>query len=67
MSYVVEGAKTTILKAKDVSTNLVNSSKPWKEFVDKSAFSKPDSFANAVGRVRKNVAYFGVNYLLLVS
>ena len=66
MSYIVDGAKTTLTKAKDVSSNLIKSSKPWTEFVDRNSFSKPDTFYGAVGRVRKNVAYFGINYLLLM-
>ncbi|QDZ20324.1 prenylated rab acceptor family protein [Chloropicon primus] len=66
MSFLVEGAKSTLGKAKEVSSNLLRSSKPWVEFVDRKSFSKPESLTNAVGRVRKNVAYFGVNYLLLM-
>lgn len=66
MSYIVDGAKTTLTKAKDVSSNLIKSSKPWTEFVDRNSFSKPETFYGAVGRVRKNVAYFGINYLLLM-
>lgn len=66
MSYAVEGAKTTFSKAKDVTSNLLKTSKPWKEFVDRTAFTKPESFSNAVGKIRKNVAYFGVNYLILM-
>mmetsp|Transcript_13844 Transcript_13844/g.34813 ORF Transcript_13844/g.34813 Transcript_13844/m.34813 type:complete len:270 (-) Transcript_13844:252-1061(-) len=132
MAFMVEGAKGTFAKAKDVSTNLIKTSKPWKEFIDRSSFSKvsfcearpldrtarrnlarnslrpslslsshvqfsqytdaflliclptrarlplfssrnvttpphqPDGITNAVGRVRKNVAYFGVNYLILM-
>ena len=66
MSFVLDIAKSTFAKAKDVSTNLVARSKPWSEFADRKSFTKPESFSNAVGRVRKNVAYFGVNYLLLM-
>ena len=66
MSFVLDIAKSTFAKAKDVSTNLVTRSKPWSEFADRKSFTKPESFSNAIGRVRKNVAYFGVNYLLLM-
>ena len=34
--------------------------------MDRNSFSKPETFYGAVGRVRKNVAYFGINYLLLM-
>ncbi|XP_021908696.1 PRA1 family protein B4-like [Carica papaya] len=40
--------------------------RPWAELVDRSAFSKPESFSDAVLRVRKNYTYFKVNYLSAV-
>lgn len=39
--------------------------KPWSEMVDREALSKPESFSEGLGRLRKNVAYFKFNYLTL--
>ncbi|KAI8557150.1 hypothetical protein RHMOL_Rhmol05G0312900 [Rhododendron molle] len=37
--------------------------RPWTELVDRSAFSKPESLSESTLRIRKNYAYFRVNYL----
>ncbi|KAH0449348.1 hypothetical protein IEQ34_023148 [Dendrobium chrysotoxum] len=41
--------------------------RPWSELVDLSAFSRPESLSEANSRVRKNFAYFRVNYLALIA
>ncbi|KAJ1416295.1 Prenylated rab acceptor PRA1 [Sesbania bispinosa] len=41
--------------------------RPWSELVDRTAFTKPESFSEATLRVRKNYSYFRINYYAIVS
>lgn len=41
--------------------------RPWSELVDRTAMSRPDSLAEAYSRIRKNLAYFKVNYVTLLG
>ncbi|KAF7845264.1 PRA1 family protein B4-like [Senna tora] len=41
--------------------------RPWSELVDRSAFSKPTTFAEATFRIRKNFSYFRINYYALTA
>ncbi|KAH6777919.1 prenylated RAB acceptor 1.B4 [Perilla frutescens var. hirtella] len=41
--------------------------RPWSELVDRSGFSKPESFSDATVRLRKNYSYFRTNYLTVIT
>ncbi|KAL2509941.1 PRA1 family protein B4 [Forsythia ovata] len=45
----------------------LSNSRPWPELVDRSAFSKPESISDATLRIRKNYAYFRINYLSIIT
>ncbi|KAI9118338.1 hypothetical protein K1719_010670 [Acacia pycnantha] len=40
---------------------------PWTELADRTAITKPQSLAEAVSRIRRNLYYFRVNYLLILA
>ncbi|KAL8208793.1 hypothetical protein R6Q57_008205 [Mikania cordata] len=41
--------------------------RPWSELIDRSTFSKPESISDATSRIRKNYAYFRVNYFTVIA
>ncbi|KAL5205096.1 hypothetical protein ABZP36_009967 [Zizania latifolia] len=45
----------------------LSGARPWPELVDRSALSRPDSLSDATARLRKNLAYFRVNYAAVVA
>lgn len=51
----------------DTVRNGLADRRPWSELVDRSAFSKPESVSEATQRIRKNYAYFRVNYISVVT
>ncbi|EFJ48459.1 hypothetical protein VOLCADRAFT_109754 [Volvox carteri f. nagariensis] len=55
-----------VTRLKDYVSSIVKQRKPWNEVVDRTAFSKPGSVAEATSRLRKNAAYFKVNYLIVM-
>ncbi|KAL6744982.1 prenylated rab acceptor family protein [Haematococcus lacustris] len=53
-------------RLRDYASTIFKQQKPWAEVVDRTALSKPANLAEALGRIKKNTAYFKVNYLVVV-
>lgn len=56
------GVMAIAARLKDYAANAFAERKPWAEVFDRSSFSKPATLQEATSRLRKNVAYFRVNY-----
>eukprot|EP00884_Botryococcus_braunii_P006284 jgi/Botrbrau1/15657/Bobra.4_1s0041.1 len=52
-------------RLRDVAASTFRERKPWAELVDRTAFARPTDLAEAMTRIRKNFAYFRVNYLTI--
>ncbi|XP_010242191.1 PREDICTED: PRA1 family protein F3-like [Nelumbo nucifera] len=55
-----------ISRAKERIVSGLGTRRPWKEMVHRHAIGIPGSFPEAVGRVRTNVGYFLMNYVIIV-
>lgn len=53
-------------RVKEYAGTVFKQRKPWSEVLDRTNFSKPSSLAEATSRIRRNLAYFRVNYLIVV-
>ncbi|KAM7258630.1 hypothetical protein ACFE04_014371 [Oxalis oulophora] len=56
-----------LTRLKTTLTSSLSNRRPWIELIDRTAFSKPTSAADATTRIRKNYTYFRVNYLTLLA
>lgn len=53
-------------RLKDYGGSVFKQRKPWGELVDRNAFARPESVTEATTRLRKNFAYFKINYLIVI-
>ncbi|KAL6653424.1 hypothetical protein ACP70R_009002 [Stipagrostis hirtigluma subsp. patula] len=60
-------ARAFLSRHLDSVRRALSGARPWTELLDRSALSRPDSLADATSRLRKNLAYFRVNYAALVA
>ncbi|TKY51932.1 PRA1 family protein D [Spatholobus suberectus] len=51
---------------KEASQSVVSTRRPWRVFLDLSAFSLPSSISEATTRLAHNLTYFLFNYALLL-
>lgn len=59
--------RTFISRTNDSILRAISRRRPWQELVDFPAFSRPHSLSNATSRALKNLSYFRINYLALLS
>eukprot|EP00197_Chlamydomonas_leiostraca_P012192 CAMPEP_0202866606 /NCGR_PEP_ID=MMETSP1391-20130828/8138_1 /ASSEMBLY_ACC=CAM_ASM_000867 /TAXON_ID=1034604 /ORGANISM="Chlamydomonas leiostraca, Strain SAG 11-49" /LENGTH=208 /DNA_ID=CAMNT_0049546573 /DNA_START=8 /DNA_END=634 /DNA_ORIENTATION=+ len=63
----VPGALGAIVgRVKEYGATIFKQQKPWSEVLDRNTLSKPANLTEALGRIKKNTAYFRVNYLMVV-
>mmetsp|Transcript_20475 Transcript_20475/g.28370 ORF Transcript_20475/g.28370 Transcript_20475/m.28370 type:complete len:183 (+) Transcript_20475:104-652(+) len=59
-------AQMAMQKVSESAKHVLAQRRPWSEIVDRTAYAKPANFADASSRIRKNINYFKVNYVLFV-
>lgn len=57
------GTRGMLSRVSESTQTAVGRQRSWSQLMDRNAFDKPASFADAVSRVLKNVRYFRMNYI----
>ncbi|KAI3505400.1 hypothetical protein L1887_27529 [Cichorium endivia] len=57
---------TIFARARFHTENFVAKRRPWRDFFDYSAISRPISYEDAMARIRQNLNYFRVNYAMVM-
>ncbi|KAJ1273712.1 hypothetical protein BS78_05G005900 [Paspalum vaginatum] len=60
-------ARAFLSRLLDSARRALSGARPWSELADRSALSRPESLSEATARLRKNLAYFRVNYAAVVA
>ncbi|KAL9247707.1 hypothetical protein vseg_021111 [Gypsophila vaccaria] len=55
-----------VFRANESAYRALAHRKPWSELLDYEAFSRPCSLSEGTSRIRKNLSYFRINYLILL-
>lgn len=66
MSTATLSAQMAMTKVTECARHVLSQRRDWTELADRSAYAKPANLAEASGRLRKNINYFKVNYVLFM-
>uniref|UniRef100_A0A7S0VS06 PRA1 family protein n=1 Tax=Polytomella parva TaxID=51329 RepID=A0A7S0VS06_9CHLO len=65
MTYAAQ-LSSAYSRIKDYLSTVRAKRKPWHELIDRNAISKPATLGEATTRIRKNVNYFKLNYIIII-
>nr|XP_043639039.1 PRA1 family protein E-like [Erigeron canadensis] len=57
---------TLIARARFHTENFIARRRPWREFLDYTAVTRPLSYDDATRRIKRNLNYFRVNYAMVI-
>jgi PRA1 family protein 1 len=58
------GLTALVSRIRESSTHLMQTAKPWSDFLDRTAFSKPTSAGDVTTRIQKNLHLYRTNYFI---
>ncbi|KAL5997786.1 PRA1 protein B3 [Asimina triloba] len=59
--------RSFVLRISDSSRLALAQRRSWAELLDRSSFARPTSLSEATSRLRKNLPYYRINYLIVVA